>query len=140
MRLVRVVPMLVVVGLLMLAVPGVRHVLGDALSGVLDSVDHLLDRLADVDPVVLYSVAALATALEASLLIGLFLPGDVVVLFVGTTASSPAKFMLAVAVVAIGSFAQENVAQGVAIRAIASGWLSATVRGFSVRGAACSIA
>ena len=130
MRLVRVVPMLVVVGLLMLAVPGVRHFLGDALSGVLDSVDHLLDRLADVDPVVLYSVAALATALEASLLIGLFLPGDVVVLFVGTTASSPAEFMLAVAVVAIGSVVGEMIGYGIGRRyqrRLRSAWIGRKV-------------
>lgn len=130
MKLVRAVPIVAVAGLLVLAVPGVRHFFGNALSEVLGSVDRLLVRLAGVDPVVLYSVAALATALEASLLIGLFLPGDVVVLFVGTTASSPKEFMLAVAAVAMGSVVGEMIGYGIGRRyerRLRSAWIGRKV-------------
>jgi membrane-associated protein len=79
---------------------------GDAM---LDVVDTLLDALSGLQPAVLYLLTGLFMTLETSLLIGLLLPGDSVVLLAGTTVTGPARFGALVAVSTLGSLLGESI-------------------------------
>jgi hypothetical protein len=70
---------------------------------MLDAVDTLLVALGDLQPAVLYLLTGLFMTLETTLLIGLVLPGDSVVLLAGTTVTGPARFGALVAVATFGS-------------------------------------
>ena len=69
----------------------------------------VLQGLAGLPPSVLYLLAGLFTVLETSVGIGLLVPGDSVVLLAGTTATTPHRFAILVAVTVIGSLAGESV-------------------------------
>ena len=96
--------------------PALQRWLGDLIGAVLGLADRVMMTLADVNPTILYITAAVLTALEASLLVGLLLPGDLVVLFLGTTVTSPSAFMLSVTVVALGSMIGEAIGYGLGRR------------------------
>lgn len=69
----------------------------------------LLDAVQSVDPVVRTLLAGVAIMLETSVLIGLFFPGDTIVIVAGTAVSSPAEgVMLGIAVV-IGALIGESI-------------------------------
>ena len=69
----------------------------------------LLDAVQSVDPIVRTIVAGIAVMLETSILIGLVVPGDTVVIVAGTAVASPLEgFLLGVAVV-IGALIGESV-------------------------------
>jgi membrane-associated protein len=75
---------------------------------VLDGlVDRLLGLLAGVDVGVLALLMALFTALEATALIGLVIPGDAVVLLAGSTVDSPGRYGLLLGSAAAGAMAGE---------------------------------
>jgi membrane-associated protein len=76
---------------------------------MLDVIDTLLAALADLQPAVLYLLTGLFMTLETSLLIGLLLPGDSVVLLAGTTVTGPARFGALVAVSTLGSLLGESI-------------------------------
>jgi membrane-associated protein len=57
-----------------------------------DAVDALLHALSGLQPAVLYLLTGVFMTLETSLLIGLLLPGDSVVLLAGTTVTGPARW------------------------------------------------
>jgi membrane-associated protein len=78
-------------------------------SGMLDAVDTLLAALGDLQPAVLYLLTGLFMTLETTLLIGLVLPGDSVVLLAGTTVTGPARFGALVAVATLGSLLGESI-------------------------------
>ena len=78
---------------------------GDAM---LDVVDTLLDALSGLQPAVLYLLTGLFMTLETSLLIGLLLPGDSVVLLAGTTVTGQARFGALEAVITLGSMLVET--------------------------------
>jgi len=69
----------------------------------------VLDGLAGLNTTALYLLAGLFTALETSVGIGLLIPGDSVVLLAGTTATTPHRFTVLVAVTTLGSLAGESV-------------------------------
>jgi membrane-associated protein len=52
-----------------------------------DAIDTLLDALTGLQPAVLYLLTGGFMILETSLLVGLVIPGDSVVLLAGTTGS-----------------------------------------------------
>ena len=69
----------------------------------------LLDAVQSVDPIVRTIVAGVAVMLETSILIGLVVPGDTVVIVAGTAVASPLEgFLLGVAVV-IGALIGESI-------------------------------
>jgi membrane-associated protein len=76
---------------------------------MLDAVDTLLAALSDLQPAALYLLTGLFMTLETTLLIGLVLPGDSVVLLAGTTVTSPARFGALVAVATFGSLLGESI-------------------------------
>jgi membrane-associated protein len=81
------------------------------------SVSHLIDRALQViagwDPTTLALVAGGFAALEATAFVGLFLPGDIVVLLAGSTAHTPARFALVAVASAAGTFAGELIGYGI---------------------------
>jgi membrane-associated protein len=76
---------------------------------MIDVIDTLLDALTGLQPAVLYLLTGLVVTLETSLLIGLLLPGDSVVLLAGTTVTGPSRFAAVVAVGTLGSLLGESI-------------------------------
>lgn len=68
----------------------------------------LLDVVQNVDPVVRTLVAGVAMLLETSVLVGLVVPGDTVVIVAGTAIASPLEGMLLGIAVVLGSLAGES--------------------------------
>jgi membrane-associated protein len=69
----------------------------------------LLDVVQAVDPLVRTLVAGVAIMLETSVLIGLFVPGDTVVIVAGTAVASPAEAIWLIVAVLIGSILGESI-------------------------------
>ncbi|MFD0468435.1 hypothetical protein ACFQ0B_09095 [Nonomuraea thailandensis] len=65
----------------------------------------LLEHLAELHPLLLCAAALGFMCVETSLLVGLFVPGDAVVLLAGTTVGSPARYALLVAATTAGCLA-----------------------------------
>ena len=70
-------------------------------------VDRVMQLLADFDPATLALVTILFTTLETTALLGLLVPGDLVVLLAGSTASTPHRFGVVLGAAAVGTFAGE---------------------------------
>lgn len=68
----------------------------------------LLDVVQNVDPVVRTLVAGLAIMLETSVLVGLIVPGDTVVIVAGTAIASPLEGILLGVAVVLGALAGES--------------------------------
>lgn len=68
----------------------------------------LLDVVQNVDPVVRTLVAGIAMMLETSVLIGLVVPGDTVVIVAGTAIASPLEGVLLGVAVVLGSLVGES--------------------------------
>lgn len=68
----------------------------------------LLDVVQNVDPVVRTLVAGLAMMLETSVLVGLVVPGDTVVIVAGTAIASPLEGVLLGLTVVVGSLVGES--------------------------------
>ncbi|MQA85598.1 MAG: hypothetical protein GEV03_13460 [Streptosporangiales bacterium] len=79
------------------------------VNPMLDIVDRVLDALAGVPPLTLYLFTGLFTALETTVLIGLALPGDVVVLLAASTVTDASRFVLLVALSTAGSLVGESI-------------------------------
>ncbi len=69
----------------------------------------LLDAVQAVDPVVRTLVAGLAIMLETSVLVGLVVPGDTVVIVAGTAVGSPLEGLILVAAVIVGALIGESI-------------------------------
>jgi membrane protein DedA with SNARE-associated domain len=65
--------------------------------------------LLGLSPVLVALLAALAVSIETSLFVGLLIPGDLMLLVAGTTATSPARFALLVVAGIVGSLVGEAV-------------------------------
>ena len=74
-----------------------------------DLLDGLLGTLTGLDPVVLLLVTGLFTAAETSMLVGMVVPGDTVMLLAGATVTSSARFAALVAVGTLGSLTGETI-------------------------------
>jgi membrane-associated protein len=88
----------------MVAAPWLRQV-----GTMPDAIDTLLDALTGLRPAVLYLLTGGFMILETSLLIGLVIPGDSVVLLAGTTVTGPTRFAALVAVSTLGSLLGESI-------------------------------
>jgi membrane protein DedA with SNARE-associated domain len=69
----------------------------------------VLDLVQGVDPVVRTALAGLAILLETSVLVGLVVPGDTVVIVASTGVESPAQFVSLIVVVIIGALIGESI-------------------------------
>lgn len=69
----------------------------------------LLDAVQSVDPVVRTLLAGVAIMLETSVLIGLIVPGDTVVIVAGTAVASPWEAGALILVVIVGALAGESI-------------------------------
>ncbi|GAA1469381.1 DedA family protein [Microbacterium thalassium] len=69
----------------------------------------LLDAVQSVDPVLRTVLAGIAMMLETSVLIGLIVPGDTIVIVAGTAVASPLEGFVLGAVVVVGSLIGESI-------------------------------
>lgn len=69
----------------------------------------LLDAVQSVDPVVRTLLAGIAIMLETSVLVGLIVPGDTVVIVAGTAVASPWEAGALILVVIVGALAGESI-------------------------------
>lgn len=69
----------------------------------------LLDAVQSVDPVIRTLLAGFAILLETSVLVGLVVPGDTIVIVAGTAVSSPLEGVLLGVVVVLGALAGESI-------------------------------
>ena len=69
----------------------------------------LLDTVQGVDPIVRTLVAGLAMMLETSVLVGLVVPGDTIVIVAGTAVGSPLEGVLLGVAVVIGALIGESI-------------------------------
>ncbi|SFS05623.1 membrane protein DedA, SNARE-associated domain [Microbacterium sp. cf046] len=69
----------------------------------------LLDAVQSVDPVLRTLLAGIAIMLETSVLVGLFVPGDTIVIIAGTAVASPLEGVLLIIAVVIGALAGESI-------------------------------
>lgn len=69
----------------------------------------LLDAVQSVDPIVRTLLAGIAVLLETSVLIGLVVPGDTVVIVAGTAVASPLEALLLGVAVVIGALIGESI-------------------------------
>jgi len=80
---------------------------------MVELIDNLLAALAGLPLWALAAAVAVVMALEASLLTGVAVPGDLVVLFAASTATTPTRFVVLWAAVAAGSVVGETVGYGI---------------------------
>jgi membrane-associated protein len=73
-----------------------------------DALTWILDLVQSVDPVLRTLLAGVAILLETSILIGLIVPGDTVVLVASTGVASPVEYAALVAVVVVGALCGES--------------------------------
>ncbi|WP_291039173.1 DedA family protein [Herbiconiux sp.] len=74
-----------------------------------EALSWLLDTVSSVDPLVRTLLAGVAILLETSVLVGLIVPGDTVVIVASTGVSTPLEYMCLVAVVIIGALSGESI-------------------------------
>ena len=74
-----------------------------------DVLTALLDAVQSVDPVLRTLLAGVGMFLETSVLIGLIVPGDTIVIVAATAVDSPAEYAALVAVVILGALGGESV-------------------------------
>ncbi len=72
-------------------------------------IQQLLDWLAAVPPISLYLLTSLFMVLETSMLVGLIVPGDAVVLLAATTVTTPGRFALLIGAATLGSLLGESI-------------------------------
>jgi membrane-associated protein len=73
-----------------------------------DVLDWLLQTVQDVDPVVRTILSGVAMFLETSILVGLVVPGDTIVIVSATGVSSPLEYWALIVAVIVGSLAGES--------------------------------
>ncbi|MDE0547005.1 DedA family protein [Microbacterium sp. C7(2022)] len=74
-----------------------------------DSLTWLLDAIASVDPIARTLIAGIAIMLETSVLIGLIVPGDSIVIIAGTAVDSWAEGIALGVAVVLGALAGESI-------------------------------
>ena len=76
---------------------------------MMDPLGWILGLVHDVDPITRTLLAALGMFCETTILIGLLVPGDTIVLVASTGVSNPAEYLGMLAAVIVGSLAGESV-------------------------------
>jgi len=83
--------------------------------------DQVLDFVRSVDPVLRTILAGIGMLLETSILLGLIVPGDSIVLVASTAVASPAEYAALLVAVVVGALAGESV--GYALGRLFGPWL-----------------
>jgi len=78
------------------------------VTGVNEILTWLLDVVQNVDPVLRTILAGLAVMLETSVLVGLIVPGDTMVIVAGTAVASPVEGVVLGAAVVVGALLGES--------------------------------
>ena len=73
-----------------------------------DALSWILDTVQSVDPLVRTLLAGIAILLETSVLVGLIVPGDTVVIVAATGVASPLEYISLVVVVVVGALCGES--------------------------------
>ncbi|MDQ1136799.1 membrane-associated protein [Microbacterium sp. SORGH_AS 1204] len=81
---------------------------GSRLTGVNEILTWLLDVVQNVDPVLRTVIAGIAVMLETSVLVGLIVPGDTMVIVAGTAVGSPLEGVVLAAAVVLGALLGES--------------------------------
>lgn len=81
---------------------------GSRLTGVNEILTWLLDVVQNVDPVLRTVIAGIAVMLETSVLVGLIVPGDTMVIVAGTAVGSPLEGVVLAAAVVVGALLGES--------------------------------
>ena len=74
-----------------------------------DFLTAILDAVQSVDPVLRTTIAGLGIFLETSVLVGLVVPGDSIVIVAATAVANPAEFIALVVVAILGALGGESV-------------------------------
>lgn len=74
-----------------------------------DILTWVLDTVQTIDPVVRIVIAGVAMMLETSVLVGLIVPGDTIVIVAGTAVTTPVDGVMLGAAVVVGSLAGETI-------------------------------
>ncbi len=74
-----------------------------------DILTLILDTVSQVDPVLRTVLAGVGILLETSVLIGLIVPGDSIVIVAGTAVASPTEYFALVITVILGALAGESI-------------------------------
>ncbi|TFD03590.1 DedA family protein [Cryobacterium sp. TMT1-66-1] len=74
-----------------------------------DILTWILDTVSGVDPVIRTLLAFLGMLLETSVLVGLVVPGDTIVIVASTAVDGPVEFITLVAAVIVGALAGESI-------------------------------
>ncbi|MFF1879054.1 DedA family protein [Leifsonia sp. NPDC058230] len=74
-----------------------------------EALTWILDVVQSVDPVVRTALAGVGMLLETSILIGLIVPGDTIVLVASTAVANPVEFIALVVAVIVGALAGESI-------------------------------
>lgn len=74
-----------------------------------DILSAILDTVAGVDPVVRTMLAGIGILLETSVLVGLIIPGDTILIVASTAVANPTEFVALVVSVIIGALCGESI-------------------------------
>lgn len=74
-----------------------------------DALTWILDLVQSVDPVLRTAIAGLGMLLETSILVGLVVPGDTIVLVASTAVGNPVEYIALVIVVIVGALCGESI-------------------------------
>ncbi len=78
------------------------------LTEVNEILTWLLDVVQNVDPVLRTVIAGIAVMLETSVLVGLIVPGDTMVIVAGTAVASPIEGVVLAAAIVVGALIGES--------------------------------
>jgi len=81
---------------------------GSRLTEVNEILTWLLDVVQNVDPVLRTVIAGIAVMLETSVLVGLIVPGDTMVIVAGTAVASPIEGVVLAAAIVVGALIGES--------------------------------
>lgn len=77
-----------------------------------DWLDSILELIRSVDPVLRTTLAGVGVLLETSILVGLIIPGDTIVLVASTAVQNQAEYFTLIAAVIIGALCGESIGFG----------------------------
>ena len=83
--------------------------IGDFGGWLNDALSYVLDTVQSVHPALRTPLAGLAILLETSILIGLIVPGDTIVIVASTAVSGPVEMVVLIAVVIVGALTGESI-------------------------------
>ena len=90
-------------------IPGFPAIASASLGTVDDILGWILDTVQSVDPVLRTLLAGLGMLLETSILVGLVVPGDTIVIVASTAVAGAVEYFALIATVIVGSLCGESI-------------------------------